>query len=110
MSKFIEVHNTLINIESISRVDFISDDIYLGLFPKGEKGEILVDYIPFTYATIELVTGKQVDLEIDLFLPEEGEEEEKWIERNRTYINRSWNTLYKALSDITLVTGFEYDE
>ncbi|GEM_PF-1994610 len=108
MDKFIEVHNTLINTKSIIRADFISDDIYLGLFPKNEKEEILVDYIPFTYASIELVIGEKIDLEIDLFPPEENEDIETWCSSNRAYINVSWSTLKEALKDITVVTGFEY--
>ena len=33
MEKFLEVHDTLINTKDIRRVEFISDDIYLGLLP-----------------------------------------------------------------------------
>lgn len=109
MSKFIEVHGSLINVESISKVDFISDDIYLGLFPDEEGYDIPLDYIPFTFARVELFTGEKVDLEIDLYWPETVESEENWAKRNRAYINLSWNRLVQALGEIIKVTGYEYD-
>lgn len=107
MAKFIEIHNSLINVESIRKVDFVSDDIYMGLFPI-EDGEVMIDYISFTFATIELNTAEKIDLEIDLYPPEEGEKEEDWIRRNRAYISMSWNSLLKSLEDVIEVTGFEY--
>lgn len=67
MAKFIEVHNTILSIDSISRVDFISDDIYLGLFPKDEEENMLIDFIPFTFGQVELFTGEKIDLDIDLY-------------------------------------------
>jgi hypothetical protein len=109
MSKFIEIHNSLINIESISKVDFISDDIYVGLIPKDTEGNPIVDFVPFTFAQVELFTGQKIDLEIDLYWFEEGENEENWAKRNRTYINLSWNKLINSLGEVTKVTGYEYD-
>lgn len=108
MANFIEVHDTIISIESISMVKFISDDIYLGLFPRDTNEEILVDYIPFMFGQIELSTGEKIDLEIDLYPPEDSETEEDWIGRNRAYINMSWRKLTEALEHITKVTGYEY--
>ena len=109
MSKFIEVHGSLINIESISKVDFISDDIYVGLFPKDEEGNPIVDFVPFTFARVELFSGEKIDLEIDLYWPEAEENKDGWANRNRTYINLSWNKLVQALGDVVKVTGYEYD-
>ena len=110
MAKFIEVHDMIINIESISKVNFISDDIYLGLFPKDKEGSIPIDFIPFTFGQIELFTGEKIDLDIDLYPPEDaiGETEEQWLKRNRAYINVSWTKLVEALGEIEKVTGYEY--
>ena len=108
MAKFIEVHDTIINIESISKVDFISDDIYLGLFPKDEEGSIPIDFIPYTFGQVELFTGQKIDLEVDLYHPEDGETEEQWTKRNRAYINLSWSKLVNALSEVEKITGYEY--
>ncbi|WP_042683147.1 hypothetical protein [Anaerosalibacter massiliensis] len=110
MGKFIEVHNTIIDVDSISKIEFISDDIYLGLFPRDKEGNILIDFIPFTFAQIELFTGEKVDLDVDLYHPEEGEEEGDWIKRNRMYINVSWTKLIDSLGDIEKITGYEYME
>lgn len=40
MSKFIEVHDTIINVDDIRKVEFLGDDIYLGLFPNGSMENI----------------------------------------------------------------------
>ena len=108
MTKFIEVDNTIINIDNISEVNFISDDIYLGLFPKNDKGEILIDFITFKFAEIKLFTGEKIEITLDLYPPEESEAEGSWLNKNRAYINMSWGTLLEALYDITTITGFEY--
>lgn len=110
MAKFIEVHNTILSIDSISRVDFISDDIYLGLFPKDKEGNMLIDFIPFTFGQVELFTGEKIDLDVDLYPPEDGETVEYWIKRNRVYINVSWTKLVNALGEIERITGYEYIE
>ena len=50
MNKFIEVHDTIINVDDIRRVEFLSDDIYL----KMENSYvilfvlILLKFIPLT--------------------------------------------------------------
>lgn len=108
MSKFIEIHGTLVNVEEIRKVDFVSDDIYLGLFPKAENGEICVDYITFVFAEIHLFAGEKICLEIDLYPPEDGMDEDVWIALNRSYINKSMEALKEAFEKITTVTGFEY--
>lgn len=109
MSKFIEVHGSLINVENISKADFISDNIYLRLMPIGENGEPVVDFIPFVFARIELFTGQAIDLEVDLYWKEEGENETDWAKRYRAYINLSWSRLVQALGEIVKITGYEYD-
>lgn len=108
MPKFIEVHDNLINIDDVSRVEFLSDDIYLGLFPKDEEGELFIDYVSFTYAKIYTFDGQTFEMSIDLYQPEDGENEESWSKRNQGYVGQSMATLYDALGDITRVTGFEY--
>lgn len=108
MKNFIEIHDYILNIESISKIEFLTDDVYLGLFPKDKEGNICVDFVPFTFARVELFTGEKIDLEIDLYQPEEGEKEEDWIKRNRIYINLSWHKLMGSLGEIEKITGYEY--
>lgn len=108
MERFLEVHDTVININDIRRVEFISDDIYLGLLPR-VNGEIVVDYVDFTYAKIHTFDNREIDLEIDLYAPDEGETEEEWINRNRAYINMSMTKIYELLNPVK-VTEFEYNE
>lgn len=109
MPKFIEVHDNLINIEDISKVEFFGDDIHLGLFPQ-EDGKPACDYTDFTFARIHTVSGQTIEMYIDLYLPEEGENEEDWAKRNRGYIGKSMTALYEALGDIVRVTEFEYQD
>ena len=109
MQKFIEVDELIINVETIDRIEFISDDIYRGLFPYKGENEFDVDYIPFTYAKIILCDGKEIELSLDLFWPKDYETEEQWIARNRAYINMSMDRIRKALKNIVTVTGIEYE-
>jgi hypothetical protein len=106
MERFLEVHDTVININDIRRVEFISDDIYLGLLPR-VNGEIVVDYVDFTYAKIHTFDNREIDLEIDLYALDEGETEEEWINRNRAYINMSMTKIYELLNPVK-VTEMEY--
>jgi len=108
VAKFIEIDDTIVNIESIRKAVFLSDDVYLGLFPRDTNKEILVDCIPFTFGQIELNTGEKIDLDIDLYPPEGEETEESWIGKNRAYINMSWGSLTESLGHITKATGYEY--
>jgi len=108
MNKFLEVHGTLINTKDIRRVEFISDDIYLGLLPK-VNGEVVVDCIDFVYAKIHTFDNREIDLAIDLYALDEGETEEEWINRNRAYINTSMTMIYDLLNPIK-VTDLEYNE
>ena len=108
MERFLEVHDTVINTKDIRRVEFISDDIYLGLLPR-VNGEIVVDYVDFTYAKIHTFDNREIDLEIDLYALDEGETEEEWINRNRAYINMSMTKIYELLNPVK-VTEFEYNE
>lgn len=107
MERFLEVHDTVININDIRRVEFISDDIYLGLLPR-VNGEIVVDYVDFTYAKIHTFDNREIDLEIDLYALDEGETEEEWINRNRAYINMSMTKIYELLNPVK-VTEIEYN-
>ncbi len=109
MANFIEVHGDLISIEDIRKLEFISDDIYLGLFPKNAEGKIFVDYITFTYAKLYLFSGEDIELTIELYQPEEGYSIDEWAKLNRAYINKSMESIKKAIGDITTVTGFEYE-
>ena len=108
MTKFIKVHNHIINIKSISKVEFVSDDIYLGDFPLDEEGKILIDFIPFIFGKIELLSGEKLNMTIDLYWLEEGQTEDDWYERNRRIIKVSWDQLVRTLGDITKVTDYEY--
>ncbi|MBS5886020.1 hypothetical protein [Clostridium sp.] len=108
MERFLEVHDTVININDIRRVEFISDDIYLGLLPR-VNGEIVVDYVDFTYAKIHTFDNREIDLEIDLYALDEGETEEEWINRNRAYINMSMTKIYELLNPVK-VTEMEYNQ
>lgn len=105
MPKFIEVNEKIINIKNIKEVEFISDDIYIGLFPE----DIKVEKIPFTYAKIKLFSGEDVDLSIDLYYPEDNRTEDSWIKENRSYINISMRRIRNALKDIAVVSNLEYE-
>src|SRR5699024_8964226 len=108
MANFIEVGNQLINVEEIGRVEFLGDDLYLGLFPKDENGEIQIDFIPFTFGKIYLKDGQVIEVEMDLYPPEEADSEVWWIQKNRTFINLSMRALKDAIGEITKIDGFEY--
>lgn len=108
MAKFVEVHNHIINIESISKLEFISDDIYLGDFPVDSEGKIVVDWISFKFGKITLFSKEEIDLTIDLYQLEEGQSEEDWYEKNRAIINMSWDKLVGTLGEITQITEYEY--
>ena len=108
MSKFIAVHNHIINIESIGKVEFMGDDIYLGDFPVDKDGKVEIDFIPFIFGKIELLSGEAIDMTIDLYWLEEDQTEDEWYERNKKIIKVSWDQLIKTLGDITKVTDYEY--
>ena len=108
MSKFIEVHGTVINTEDVRRVEFLSDDIYLGVFPRGKNGEFICDYVTFGFAKIYTFDGSVVLISIDLYPPEDGEIEDEWINRNRAYINMTMEQLREILKPIKLA-GKEYE-
>lgn len=107
MSKFIEVHETIINVDDIRKVEFLGDDIYLGLFPKGQHGEYICDFIPFDFARIHTFDGNVIPLFIHLYIPEEEESEDDWIKRNRAYIRMTMTQLSDILKPIN-ITGKEY--
>ena len=107
MSKFIEIHDTVINIDDVRRIEFLGDDIYLGLFPKREDGKFICDYVPFDFAKIYTFDGNVVLISIDLYLPEDGENEDEWINRNRAYIGQFMEEIYSILKPFK-VDGKEY--
>ena len=109
MAKFIEVHNHIINIESISKVEFISDDIFLGDFPLDSEGDPQIDFLSFTFAKLELVSGEVIDMNIDLYWPEDGESQDNWYEQNRLCIKISWKKLKETLDTIVKITDYEYE-
>lgn len=108
MSKFIEVHDTIINVDDIRKVEFLGDDIYLGLFPKGQNGEYVCNYIPFDFAKIHTFDENVILLSIDLYIPQDEESEDDWINRNRAYISMAMEQLYDILKPIK-ITEKEYD-
>ncbi len=108
MERFLEIDNKVINVRDIRQVEFISDDIYLGLFPKYDDGNILVDFIPFTFANIHTFNKEFIELKIDLYALQEEETEEDWIKQNRSYINIQMDKLYEILNPIK-ITGMEYE-
>ena len=107
MSKFIKIHETVINIDDVRRVEFLNDDIYLGLLPKGENGEFIGDYVPFDFAKIYTFDGNVISVSIDLYIPESEETEDEWIKRNRAYINMTMEQLNEILNPAKL-TEKEY--
>lgn len=109
MSKFIEVHDTIINVDDIRKVEFLGDDIYLGLFLKGQHGEYICDFIDFDFARIHTFDGNVIPLFIHLYIPEDEETEEEWANRNRVFINITMTQLNNILKPIK-ITGHEYFE
>lgn len=107
MSKFIEIHDTVINTDDVRRVEFLNDDVYLGLFPRGENGEFIVDYVPFDFAKIYTFDGNVILVSIDLYIPADEETEDEWFKRNRAYINMTMEQLNEILNP-TKLTGKEY--
>lgn len=109
MAKFIEIDNHIINIESISKVEFISDDIFLGDFKPNENGQPLFDWYGFTFAKVVLLSGEEIELTVDLYYLEDGQVEDSWYKQHRASINTCWGRLVDALGEVTKVTGYEYD-
>ena len=107
MSKFIEVHETIINVDDIRKVEFLGDDIYLGLFPRGQHGEYVCDHIIFNFAEIHTFDGNVTLVSVDLYPPEQEESEDDWIKRNRAYISMTMTQLSDILKPIN-ITGKEY--
>lgn len=107
MNKFIEINNTLINVKDIRKVEFLGDDIYLGLLPQNEKGIYLVDSISFDFCKITTFSNEELILSIDLYTPEGHEDEDSWVRKNRDYISISTQELYKVIKPIK-IDGTEY--
>nr|DAF76792.1 MAG TPA: hypothetical protein [Caudoviricetes sp.] len=107
MSKFIEVHDTIINVDDIRKVEFLDDDIYLRLLPKGQHREYVCDFIVFDFAKIHTFDGNVILLSIDLYIPQDEESEDDWINRNRAYISMTMEQLHDILKPIK-ITEKEY--
>lgn len=107
MDQFIEINQSFINVKDIREVEFISDDIYLGLLGNTED-EITVDYVPFVFAQIRTFNNKVHDVSIDLYAPEEDETIDNWIDRNRAYINMSMLLIKEKLNPVR-VDNKEYE-
>lgn len=107
MTNFIEVGNQFLNINDIKKVEILSDDIYPAMFPRDDKGKVLVDFIPYAFAIVHTFSGAEIELEVDLYQPEENETDEMWCGRNRSYISQSLSRLTEILN-VSKITGFEY--
>lgn len=107
MSEFIEVHDTIINIDDIRKVEFLGDDIHLGLFSRGEHKEYVCDYIIFNFAKIHTFDGNVILVSIDLYTPKDEENVEDWIDKNRSYIAATMNGLHDILKP-ECITENEY--
>lgn len=108
MSKFIEIHDTIINVDDIRKVEFLGDDIYLGLLPKGKDGQVICDYIPFDFARIYTFDRNMTLLTLDLYPPCDYESEDDWIKENRAYISMTMTQLSDILKPIK-ITGKKYE-
>lgn len=108
MAKFIKVHGHIINTSSVSKVKYLHDDISLEYFPTDENGKIEIDYMPWPFAELELLTGETIMLEVDLYDLEDGQTEEEWLEVNRGAIKTGWRNLVSSLGDVVETTGWEY--
>ena len=108
MSKFIEVHDNVINTDDIRRIKFLGDDIHLGLFPKDSKNKTIVcDYVVFDFAKIVTFDGNKYLMSLDLYPPQE-ESVDEWSALNRAYISSMMTQLYELINPIK-VTGREYE-
>lgn len=105
MAKFIKTGDMIINVEDIRRIEFISDDIYTGLFPQ-EDGELLVDYIPFTYAKMYLFDGQSVDLSIILYTPEDDEDTDTWRRINMAHIAENMANISETIGGVIAINNF----
>ena len=95
LPKFIKVNSgQIINVDCIKKIEFISDDVYLGLFPEAKY----LDFISFNYGRIYLKNGEEINLNYDLYLPEEGQKKKLWREENMNKIRKFWRNIEKVLS------------
>lgn len=105
MSKFIKLNEHVVNVDQVAKAEFISNDIYMGLFP-----DKFVDYIPFIFGIITLKSGEEISLDMDLYRPEPGQSKEEWRKLHTSYINRMWRRLMNALDNVDWILGLEYEE
>lgn len=102
MQRYLKIGEDYIKVDTIDKVEFISDDIYKGLFPNDG-----VDYVSFNYANLVLDTGEKVELTIELYWPEVGETEEGRIRRYRAIINKSMLLITEAIGEIADIEGVQ---
>ena len=107
MQTFIKVNERVINVQEISSLRFVSDDIYEGLFPKDDKGRYKIDWMSFTFAELKLKTGEVIELKYELYAPEAGEELEEWLDINRSEIRTAWNQLLQIIDPAEITTARE---
>lgn len=105
MPKFIKLQEQVVNVDQVAKAEFISDDIYKGLFP-----DEFVDFVPFVFGKLTLKSGEIVDLTMDLYRPEAGQNKEEWRKLYTSYINRMWQRLMSALDDVDWILGLEYED
>jgi|AntDeeMinimDraft_5_1070356.scaffolds.fasta_scaffold14536_2 hypothetical protein len=105
MPKFIKLNEQIVNVDQVAKAEFISDDIYEGLFP-----EEMVDWVPFEFGKLTLESGEEISLVLDLYRPEKEHTKEEWKNLYRSYINRMWQKLMEALGDVEEILGLEYKE
>ena len=107
MANFIKVNDRVINVQEISILKFVSDDIHEGLFPKDSKGRYKIDWLSFTFAELKLKTGEVIELKYELYAPEKGEEIEEWFDINRSEIRTAWNQLLQIIDPAEITTARE---
>ncbi|SFL09567.1 hypothetical protein [Halanaerobium salsuginis] len=105
MPKFIKLNEQIVNVDQVAKAEFISDDIYEGLFP-----DEMVDWVPFEFGKITLKSGEEISLILDLYKPEKGQTNEEWESLYRSFINRMWQKLMDSLGEIEPILGLEYKE
>ena len=104
MQRYLKIGEDYIKVDTIDKVEFISDDIYKGSFPNDG-----VDYVSFNYANLVLDTGEKVELTIELYWPEVGETEEGWRRRYRAIINKSMFLITEAIGEIADIEGVQHE-
>lgn len=106
MAKFIQIGDTIINVEVIGKLKFISDDIFLGDFQPNNEGNPVIDYMPFTFAEILTRSGEKIELCIPLYYIEDAETEGQWYDKNRNLIKVYWTELMQAIEPKVIISMY----